>query len=31
MLLDDLCWAVERLQHGAALRGDEQRRSAFNH
>jgi glutamate decarboxylase len=31
MLLDDLCWAVGRLQRGAALPGDEDRRSAFHH
>jgi glutamate decarboxylase len=31
MLLDNLRWAVERLQHGAAARGDEQHRTAFHH
>jgi glutamate decarboxylase len=31
MLLDDLRWAVERLQRGAAVRGDEDGRSAFHH
>jgi glutamate decarboxylase len=31
MLLDDLRWAVERLQRGAAVRGDLDNRSAFHH
>ena len=31
MLLDDLRWAVERLQRGAAARGDMDSRSAFHH
>ena len=31
MLLDDLRWAVERLQRGAAVRGDADNRSAFHH
>jgi glutamate decarboxylase len=31
MLLEDLRWAVGRLQHGAGTRGDEPNRSAFHH
>jgi glutamate decarboxylase len=31
MLLDDLCWAVGRLQRGAALTGGDEPRSAFHH
>jgi glutamate decarboxylase len=31
MLLDDLRWAVERLQRGAGVVGDEHSRSAFHH
>jgi glutamate decarboxylase len=31
MLLEDLRWAVERLQRGAGVLGDERGRSAFHH
>ena len=31
MLLDDLRWAVERLERGAGVLGDDHSRSAFHH